>query len=108
MAARSRNPCVDSVGSNLERILRRSRTSVDVTNPLQDSYIEGHHAALHVSKSWQNATTQAPQDGVTDVLEKKEIKKELEMSEDKYIPASQTLYLMPEEAQPMLKSAFKM
>lgn len=49
MATRSRNPNLNSVGCNLERILRDSRTLGDATSPLRNPDMEGHLATLLVT-----------------------------------------------------------
>lgn len=50
----SRTPNVDTVRNSAKRILRGSWTTADITDPLQDSYMKSHHAALRITSVWLN------------------------------------------------------
>lgn len=102
MVARSCNSNVDSVGVNPDCILRGSRIPADVSNTSQKPDKEGHLAAFRTTSHWQDSNYQALQDVSLDVHEEEEIKQELKMSEEYYIPACKTLYTTSEEVQDMI------
>lgn len=52
-------PDVDSVASGSERMLRFPRTPADVESEVQNPDLEDHLAALRVTNSRQNSSTQA-------------------------------------------------
>lgn len=69
MGTRSRNPNVDSLGINPERIVWGSKTPAEVTTPLQAQDMEGHLPALLVTDLWHNQDVHVPQEVAPDTPE---------------------------------------
>lgn len=69
MPTSSRNPSVDSAGSNPERILRGSRTQAEITTPLHDQDMEDHFSVVRVTDLVQIQDAQFPQEVAWDTPE---------------------------------------